>query len=137
MRMSTRSRYGLRALLYLTGHPGSAPVPLSEIAAAEAVSVAFLERIMAALREAGIVAASRGAAGGYRLSRPPSEVRVVDVVTALENPRPLVDCVPDATACERSPDCRARIAWQRLDDAVREALAGITLDDLVRPDAPR
>ena len=137
MRMSTRSRYGLRALLYLADRPGLAPVPLSEIAAAEDIPAAFLERIMGGLREAGLVTATRGAAGGYRLSRAPAEITAADVVTAMENPRPLVDCLPDPAVCERSSACRARTAWRRLDEAVSGALAGVTLEELSRPDGSR
>ena len=82
MRISTRSRYGLRALLYLADHDRDGAVPLSQIAAGEGIPAAFLERILGSLRRADIVAATRGVGGGYRLSRAPAAISAGDVVAA-------------------------------------------------------
>ena len=131
MRISSRGRYGLRAMIYLAGHEGAHPVPLSEIAAREGISPAFLERIAAQLRGAGLVSATRGAAGGYRLARRANQISVADVVVALEGPLDLLDCVHGSRACERSEGCPSRRALTRLDEAVEAALAGVTLNDLV------
>jgi Rrf2 family protein len=131
VRISSRGRYGLRAMIYLAGHEGAHPVPLSEIAASEGISPAFLERIAAQLRSAGLVSATRGAAGGYRLTRQAAEISVADVVVALEGPLDLLDCVHDAGVCGRRDACPSRRALTRLDEAVEAALAGVTLNDLV------
>jgi len=131
MRVSSRCRYGLRAMIYLAGHEGADPVPLSEIAASEGISPAFLERIAAQLKGAGLVGATRGAAGGYRLARRAAEISVADVVVALEGPLDLLDCVHDAHKCGRSEGCPSRRALTRLDEAVQAALAGVSLNDLV------
>lgn len=119
-------------MVYLARHGDARPVPLSEIAAEEGIPGAFLERILGRLREAGLVKATRGAAGGYRLAVQAGSIAVGDVVTALEGPLALVECVPDGDACERSGSCASRVAWRRLDDAISGALNGITLDDLKR-----
>ena len=131
MHISSRCRYGLRAMLYLAIRGDERPVPLSEIAVAEAIPAPFLERIVAGLRAAGLVTATRGAAGGYRLSRPPAQITAADVVTALDGSLALAACVHDDEACGRSGSCLSRRVWTRLDEAIVGALAGLTLQDLV------
>ena len=132
MRISSRCEYGLRAMVYLAGHDSGRPVPLPEIAAEENIPAPFLERILARLREAGLVRATRGVSGGYQLARAAADVAVGDVVTALEGPLSLVGCVPDDGACDRADSCASRIVWRRLDSAISGALNGITLEDLTR-----
>ncbi len=132
MRISSRCEYGLRAMVYLAGHDDGHPVPLSEIAAEEAIPAPFLERILARLRENGLVKARRGVSGGYQLARPAGDVAVGDVVTALEGPLSLVGCIPDDGACERAESCASRVVWRRLDSAITGALNSMTLDDLTR-----
>ena len=131
MRVSTRCRYGLRAMIYLARHEREHPVPLPEIAANEGISTAYLERIVAQLRSAGLVSATRGVTGGYRLARPVGQISAADVVIALEGPLDVLACVHDAEACERSRGCLSRRVWTRLDEAIEGALAGVTLEDLV------
>ena len=118
-------------MLYLALRGDERPVPLSEIAVAEAIPAPFLERIVAGLRSAELVTATRGAAGGYRLSRPPAEITAADVVTALDGSLALAACVHDDEACGRSGSCLSRRVWTRLDEAIVGALAGLTLQDLV------
>ncbi len=132
MRISSRCEYGLRAMVYLAGHDDGRPVPLSEIAAAEGIPAPFLERILARLREAGLVKATRGVSGGYQLAQAAADVLVGDVVTALEGLLSLVGCVPDGGACERADSCASRIVWRRLDNAITGALNSITLEDLTK-----
>lgn len=119
-------------MVYLAGHDAGRPVPLSEIAAAEGIPAPFLERILARLREAGLVKATRGVSGGYQLAQAAADVPVGDVVTALEGPLALAGCVPDGGACERADSCASRIVWRRLDDAITGALTSITLEDLTK-----
>jgi len=132
VRISSRCEYGLRAMVHLAGHDRGRPIPLPAIAAAEGIPAPFLERILAQLREAGLLKTTRGVGGGYRLARPAAEVAVDDVVTALEGPLSLVGCLPDDGACERAGSCASRVAWRRLDDAISDALGGITLEDLTK-----
>lgn len=134
VRLSTRSRYGLRALLYLAADDGERLVPLSQIAAAEEIPAPFLERILGRLRAGGLVEARRGVSGGYRLARSPERITVADVVTAVEDPRPLLDCLERPEVCGRTATCRARRAWTRLDGAIAAALDGVTLEDLLEED---
>lgn len=132
MRISSRCEYGLRAMVYLAVHDSGRPVPLPEIATGEGIPAPFLERILARLRDAGLVKATRGVSGGYQLARAPGEVAVGDVITAIEGPLSLVGCVPDDAACVRADSCASRTVWRRLDSAISGALNSITLEDLTR-----
>jgi Rrf2 family cysteine metabolism transcriptional repressor len=137
VRISSRCEYGLRAMVYLAARGDERPVPLPEIAAEEGIPAPFLERILARLREGGLVKATRGVAGGYQLARESSGIAVGDIVTALEGPLSLVGCVPDEEACARAESCASRVVWRRLDKAISGALNGITLEDLTREAVPR
>lgn len=137
MKISSRCEYGLRAMVFLAAHQNARPVPLSEIAAAEAIPAPFLERILARLRESGLVKATRGVSGGYQLARPPAAIAVGDVVSALEGPLSLVGCVPDDGGCARAESCASRVVWRRLDSAISGALNSINLEDLTREAVPR
>ena len=137
MRISSRCEYGLRAMVYLAGRDDERPVPLPEIAAGEGIPAPFLERILARLRESGLVKATRGVSGGYQLGRDAGSIAVGDVVTALEGPLSLVGCVPDDGGCERAESCASRVVWRRLDSAISGALNSITLEDLTREAVPR
>ena len=137
MRISSRCEYGLRAMVYLAARGDHKPVPLSEIAGGEGIPAPFLERILARLRESGLVKATRGVSGGYQLALAPGAIAVGDVVTALEGPLSLVGCVPDDGACERAESCASRVVWRRLDSAITGALNSITLEDLTREAVPR
>jgi Rrf2 family cysteine metabolism transcriptional repressor len=130
VRISSRCEYGLRAMIYLAGAAGDDPVPLAEIARGEDMPVAFLERIAARLRDGGLIASTRGASGGYRLSRPACSISVADIVTAIEGPLSLVGCLPNDAGCVRAGNCASQRVWRRLDDAIHGALADISLDDL-------
>jgi len=124
-------------MVFLAAHQNARPVPLSEIAAAEAIPAPFLERILARLRESGLVKATRGVSGGYQLARPPAAIAVGDVVSALEGPLSLVGCVPDDGGCARAESCASRVVWRRLDSAISGALNSINLEDLTREAVPR
>ena len=130
MRISSRCEYGLRAMIYLARAERDEPVPLTEIARREDMPTAFLERILARLREGGLVASTRGASGGYRLSRSAGAISVADIVTAIEGPLSLVGCLPDEGGCARAGSCASQRVWRRLDDAISRALGDISLDEL-------
>lgn len=130
MRISRRSRYGLRALLFLAQAAPDEPVSLPVIAAHEEVSRAFLERILSDLRHAGLVETRRGLRGGYLLTRRPERITAADVLEVLEGPLVLLDCVDDGDACDRSAECLARPLWDDLSGVMRQALADVSLADL-------
>lgn len=132
MKISTKGRYGLRAILDLAVHgTDGTPVFLSDIAKRQNVSEKYLEHIFSALHKGGIVKAQRGRKGGYLLDRPADQITILDIVTILEGPCTLVDCVQSAAVCDRSSACVAREVWNELGTAVRNVLNGYTIASLV------
>lgn len=114
---------------------GQGPVALGDIASAENLSVAYLEQLLAHLRRAGLVGSTRGAHGGYELTRRPEEMTVGEVVRVLEGPIAPVECVAeteDPVCCERASDCASRQVWQRVRDSILAVLDSTTLADLCR-----
>src|SRR4030042_2576186 len=112
MKISTKIRYGTRAMLELASRYGEGPVELKEIAKKESISVKYLEQVIIPLRTGGLVKSTRGSKGGYSLAKPPSEVSLKDVFEILEGPLNLVDCLKDPKACPRSSFCVTRDIWQ-------------------------
>ncbi len=131
LRVSSRSEYGLRAMVYLAAQDAGRAVPLREIAAAEEIPASFLERILAQLRTGGLVRTVRGPLGGYLLARRPADIPVGDVVAAVDGPLAVNDCPPSGGGCDRAGDCASRLAWRRLEDAIAQALDGLSLDELL------
>jgi Rrf2 family transcriptional regulator, cysteine metabolism repressor len=132
MKLSTKIRYGTRAILELACRYGEGPVELKEIAKSQEISIKYLEQVIIPLRTAGLVKSVRGAKGGYSLAKPPSEIRLFDVVETLEGPFWLVDCIKDSGLCRRSESCVARDVWTEVSEALHKVLKSITLDQMVR-----
>jgi len=132
LKFSTRVRYGMRAMLDLAVNGEGKLVLLKDIAARQEISKRYLEHMMTQLRNGGLVAAERGASGGYRLSRDPSQIKLDEVFEALEGKLAPVECVTDTSACERSDDCVVRELWCEVTGAMRGVLENKTLEDLRR-----
>jgi Rrf2 family transcriptional regulator, cysteine metabolism repressor len=131
MKVSTKGRYGLRAMMDLAIHQTSAtPIYLSGIAKRQGISEKYLEQIFATLQSAGLVRTVRGRKGGYLLTRPPQEITLSEIFRVLEGPCNLVTCISEPSTCERTPRCATRELWQLLGDRMEEVLAGTTLADL-------
>ncbi len=132
---STKGEYGVRLMVQLGRHYGAGPASLAEIAAAEDLPRAYLEQLAMALRDAGLVTSTRGAHGGYEIARPPAEIRMSDVLRALEGPIAPMICATDApdhaSTCDRTSSCTVNFLWVRVRDAISGALEGMTLADLV------
>ncbi len=133
MHISTKGRYGLRAILDLALHYQERPVTLSAIAARQQLSEGYLEQLMAPLKKAGIVGSSRGAQGGYFLTRDPKEISVGEVFRALEGPLKLTSCVAEEQAdeCYRKGNCGSAFIWQEIQEAISQILEKYTLADLM------
>ena len=105
------------------------------MAAEEDLPRAYLEQLVMSLRDAGLVVSTRGAHGGYELARPPSDIRMSEILRALEGPIAPMICATDdpehATTCDRSARCTVNVLWVRVRDAIAGALDGMTLADLV------
>jgi Rrf2 family cysteine metabolism transcriptional repressor len=131
MKLSTKCRYGLRAVLEIARHYGKAPVKRKEIARKEGISSSYLENILLVLRNRKIVETARGVNGGYVLCGPPSSVSVFEIVSALEGPLCIVDCVDEPARCRKAVRCVTRPVWCGLSETIRESLRKISLQELL------
>ncbi len=131
MRLSTKGRYGTRAMLDLALNSNGGPVLLREIAKRQEVSEKYLEHSISALRKAGLVRSIRGARGGYVLARLPSQIRLSEIMEVLEGSMAPVECVDDAQVCQRAQFCITRDIWTKIKEAVDNILESITLEDMV------
>jgi Rrf2 family transcriptional regulator, cysteine metabolism repressor len=132
MKISTKGRYGVRALIDLAAYgSGNSPVYLSDIAKRQNVSEKYLEHIFSALLKSGLVKAFRGRKGGYLLNRNPEGITLNEIISVLEGPCSLVDCVADEKACPKSDICVTRDVWKALGNRIEEVLKGYTLASLL------
>jgi Rrf2 family cysteine metabolism transcriptional repressor len=144
MLFSTKAEYGVRLMVELGRRADAeeasvlAPVSLAEVASAEMLPLAYLEHLVAKLREAGLVGSVRGAHGGYRLARPASEIAMLEVVEALEGPIAPMECFnierEGRVLCSHELDdgaCATKLLWTRVHGGVTRALANTSLADLV------
>jgi Rrf2 family protein len=131
MKVSTKGRYGLRVMMELASRYGQGPVPVEVIAKSQEISGKYIHILVGTLRSAGLVRTARGPNGGYELTRKPSTITALDIVSVLEGRTIPVDCVADATACHRSKRCAARDLWCEVASAMDRVLANLTLEQLV------
>ena len=132
MIISTKGRYGLRAMFELAKEYGNDPQSIKHIAELQGLSVQYLEQIFSKLKAAGLVKSTRGAGGGYALADAPKAMTVGRVLTALEGPLTPAECVgDDAAGCENIGLCTTHIIWQRIYDGFNNVIYGITLADMV------
>lgn len=132
MKLSTKGRYGLRAMIDLADYSEEMPQSIACIAARQSISDSYLEQLMAKLKKAGLITSIRGAQGGYVLAKPSKEISVGDILRALEDLSP-VNCVglKGEQACGGSDTCVTRNVWKRIDDSIQHAVDSIFLDELV------
>ncbi len=136
MKLSTRGKYGLYAMIYLAQHDGEGPQSLKAIAEL-GTPEAYLEKLLGALRRADLVKTDRGAQGGYQLSRPAGEITARDILEAMEGPFSLSECVGETdTPCARSENCPAKSVWEFLTEKFNGLLDSITLSDMVMQKLP-
>jgi len=131
MKLSTKGRYGTRALLELSIRYGEGPVPLKDIARNQRISLQYLEHIITPLVTAGIVLSIRGPRGGVWLARSPQEIKLSEVIGLLEGSIAPVECVNDPKYCSRSDFCVTRDIWGELKKVMNGVLESTTLQDLV------
>lgn len=134
IKLSTKGRYGTRLMLNLANHYKSdlKPIILKDIADDEEVSIRYLEQIIIPLKLSKLVKSVRGAGGGYVLAKPPSEVKLYDIIQALEGPICLVDCVDDSDYCDRIPICTTVETWREATYLLRDYFQKKTLQSLIK-----
>jgi Rrf2 family transcriptional regulator, iron-sulfur cluster assembly transcription factor len=138
MRITTWAEYGLICALHLAKRAGEGPVTGRDIAAREKLPGDYVEQILLRMRRAGIVTSTRGARGGYALSREPAEITVRDVIHASELATFDLHCVShpvDAVRCAEAENCSIRPVWMLLQQRIDEVLASVALSDLLTDEA--
>jgi Rrf2 family protein len=131
MKLSTRSRYGTRALIDIAINSNGKPVLLRDVARRQEISTMYLEHLITPLISAGIIRSTRGAKGGVWLARPPREVKLTEVIQLLEGSMAPVECVDDIKYCSRYESCVTREIWMQLKRVMSDVLDATTLEELV------
>lgn len=138
MKLSTRTRYGIRAVIELAQHKEKRPLQLKLIAERQGISIKYLEQLMSLLRSSGFIRSVRGSRGGYALARPAETIKLSEIFRCLEGSVATAECTENKDYCERAADCVAREVWMEVEEAIQKVLNSITLADLVeRVESPR
>ena len=139
MKISTKGRYSVTALYELALHYGDGPVSLKSVATSQGLSENYLEQLMVPLRRAGLVKSIRGAQGGYMLAKAPEEITISAIITTVEGPIAVVDCLladaqDEKQLCDKACACVTRGIWEKVCDSISEVLESITLRTLLDSD---
>lgn len=134
MKLSTKGRYGLRAMIEIAMSKEEGPITTHTIAKRQGISERYLEQLLIPLKQAGLVKSLRGAQGGYILGRDAEKITAGDVIRVLEGPIGPVDCIGEiyTQECSRADHCVTRNLWEKVHDAISSVLDSYTLADLVR-----
>ena len=130
MRLTTKGRYAVTAMLDLALHFDEGPITLADISQRQGISLSYLEQLFAKLRRKGLVDSTRGPGGGYRLSREPAEIPVADVIIAVDEKLETTRC-GGLGNCQDDERCLTHDLWTELSDQIYQFLTGISLDNLV------
>ena len=134
MKLSTKGRYGLRAMIDLARYSEEEPVSIGRVAARQDISERYLEQLVALLKKAGLVKSIRGATGGYVLAKKEEEISVGDILRALEGSLEPVKCAAfySEDGCTAADGCVTKYVWQKINDSINQTVNEIMLDELVR-----
>ena len=131
MKLSTRGRYGIRAMFDLALNASEGTQSIKAIAEREGIPEAYLEQLFAALKREGLVNSTRGAQGGYALAKAPEDISVGDVLRAVEGNIDLAECLEGDHACDKAGSCPSKIVWRKLRDGMKAIVDGISLQDMI------
>lgn len=137
MRVSTKGRYGTRAMIDLALHYTNSPILVKDIARRQCISERYLEQLLLSLKVAGFVKAVRGAHGGFTLSRPPAQIKLNSIINALEGSISPVDCVDSPDLYPQASGCAMHDIWLEVGKAMNKVLESITLKELVERQAKK
>lgn len=132
MRMSSKGRYSTRAMMELALHFGQGLVQVKDISARQQISERYLEQLLVRLRRAGLVKGIRGARGGFTLTKPPTEIRLSEIIKAAEGSVEPAKCLDEPELCPQSDGCVSRNVWGEIGRAINQVLEATTLQDLVQ-----
>lgn len=130
--ISTKGRYSIRILLDLAEHRNGGYIPIKEVAARQEISLKYVEKLMPALKNAGLIDSTHGIGGGYRLTREPDGYTLWEILRLAEGDLAPVACLQEnAAACSRAAECRTLPVWEKYYELTKDYFSGITLADLM------
>ena len=131
MKLSTKCRYGSRAVIEIARNYKQGPLKRKEIVKKQQISDSYLENILISLKNGGIIDTIRGAKGGYLLRRAPSDINLLEIVNTLDGSLSPVECLDSPSSCEKVGKCATRMAWGRMKKAKEDVLRSITIQELL------
>lgn len=136
MRLTSRGRYAVSAMIDLSVHQSDGPVTLKRISENQSISLSYLEQLFARLRDSDLVAGTRGPGGGYILARDANKISIADIVLAVDEPLDITEC-EGRMNCHDGRKCAAHGLWSELSDRLHEFLSSIYLGQLMRDGKPQ
>jgi Rrf2 family protein len=130
MKVSMKGDYGVRALVELAHHYGEGPLQSAAIAGRQCIPEPYLDQLLTSLRRSGFIRSVRGPQGGHALIRDPHDLRLSEVMVALEGSLAPIACLDDPNGCRGTTNCSLRPVWQEIEQATLHILEGITIGDL-------
>ncbi|RMC99206.1 Rrf2 family transcriptional regulator [Clostridium autoethanogenum] len=133
MKLSTKGRYGVKAMVDLAIHYSDEPSSIKSISERQNISEYYLEQLFSNLRKSNLVKSIRGAQGGYILNREPKNITVADIMKVLEGPIEISDCVDEnnENSCSNMDCCATRLLWSRIKESIEQVMKSTTLQDMV------
>ena len=132
MRINTRTRYAIRMMADIAKHGHGEPVTLKDVAEREDFSKLYLSQLTTALKSASLLKSVWGNKGGYVLARPASEIRLLDILEAIDGPVAILDCIADPGYCDRAKFCECRVVWADINQAIVNILKKHTVANLIK-----
>ena len=130
MKLSTKGRYGVKAMVELAINYGGAPLSIKTISKRQNISEYYLEQLFSPLRKAKLITSIRGAQGGYVLSREPKDITVAEIMYVLEGPIEIAECI-DGVSCDHLDCCATRLLWAKIKNSIDDVMKSVTLQDIV------
>lgn len=130
MKLSTKGRYGVKAMVDLAINYDDKPVSIKVISKRQNISDYYLEQLFSSLRKAKLIRSIRGAQGGYVLNRKPEEITVADIIDVLEGPIEIAECL-EGVECNNIDACATRLLWKKIKTNIDGVLKSVTLQDIV------
>ena len=130
MKLSTKGRYGVKAMVDLALHYGGDPVSIKSISERQGISEYYLEQLFSPLRKSKLINSMRGAQGGYVLSRDPKDITVAEIMEVLEGPIEISNCI-EGSSCNNLDCCATRLLWAKIKNSIDSVTKSTTLEDIV------
>lgn len=130
MKLSTKGRYGVKAMVELAIHFGEKPISIKSISESQNISEYYLEQLFSSLRKAKLIKSIRGAGGGYILNDDPENITIYNIIEVLEGPIEISTCL-ESDCCNNIDCCATRVVWKKIKDSIDMVTKSITLQDIV------